>query len=113
MAVSKPLVDVMLLLFLLIIGDNVSTYLCLTTSTETYKVWEANPISAWLFQSVGMVNGMILQLITKGIALVWLYHYSTKSMMHYRLVWFMMLGAVLITGYVNYSNWSIYALLRG
>lgn len=107
------LVDVMTVLFLLIIGDHVSTYLCLTTPTETYKVWEVNPISAWGFGLIGLVPTLILQLVIKGVALVWAYRWAQRSMLHYRFMWFIMIGAVLITGYVNYNNFYIYMLLRG
>jgi hypothetical protein len=109
---SKFLAEVMGLLFLLILGDFVSTYLCLTTPNEFYKVWEVNPLSAWMFGVMGIVPALALQAAIKGGALIWCHHWSQRSMLHYRVMWIMMLGALLITGYANVNNWQIYHLLR-
>jgi hypothetical protein len=102
----------MLCLFLLIVGDCVSTYFCLTTASDEYQVWEFNPISDWMFQAWGLIPGLLVFVLVKGLGLIYLYKRASVSILRHKIVCVFIVGAILITGYVNYNNWSIYALLK-
>lgn len=101
----------MILLMLLVIGDNVSTYLCLTTSSDVYHTWEANPISAWMFQAFGMIPAMLLQTVIKLAALVWVYSLIGDSRSNLRVTWVTVMLLIVVTGYVNLNNWYAYSLM--
>jgi hypothetical protein len=48
------------LTLLLTAADHWTTYLCLRAPVPGWQVSEANPIAAWLFQSLGLVPGILL-----------------------------------------------------
>ncbi len=112
-AVSKALFAVLCVLFVFILGDCVSTYLCLTTPPpEGIAVWEANPVSEWMFQHLGIVSGLAIFVLAKGIALIIVWKWAHVSPGHMLLFLILMSGAILVTAYVNYNNFYIYYLLR-
>ena len=41
-------------------ADHWTTYLCLRAPVAGWRVTEANPLADWLFQSVGLVPGLLL-----------------------------------------------------
>lgn len=41
--------------------DNTTTFFCLNTSVPGFEVTEANPIARWLFDSLGLVEGLLLE----------------------------------------------------
>lgn len=95
----------------LVIGDCVSTYLCLTTPTDEYNVGEANLLSAWLFAQVGLVQGLALSTMIKATLSVWLYR-IVQSRPH--LLTFSTLGmafAVSSTLWANLNNWYIWSVI--
>ena len=49
-----------LLTLLLSVADHWTTYLCLRTPLAGWEVTEANPIADWLFGSVGLVPGLLV-----------------------------------------------------
>ena len=49
-----------LLTVLLSAADHWTTYLCLSTPLADWEVTEANPIADWLFGSVGLVPGLLV-----------------------------------------------------
>ena len=49
-----------LLTLLLTAADHWTTYLCLKSPVPGFDVSEANPIANWLFQSFGLVPGILL-----------------------------------------------------
>lgn len=51
---------------LLTSADHWTTYLCLRTPVSGFEVLEANPFADWLFQSVGLVPGL---LVDSGVTL--------------------------------------------
>jgi hypothetical protein len=52
---------------LLSAADHWTTYLCLRSPVAGFDVSEANPFSAWLFQTVGLVEGLVIDsLLTIG-----------------------------------------------
>jgi hypothetical protein len=54
------------LTILLSAADHWSTYLCLRAPVEGWQVAEANPLAQWLFNSFGLVPGL---LIDSGVTL--------------------------------------------
>jgi hypothetical protein len=48
------------LTLLLTAADHWTTYLCLRAPVPGWEVAEANPIANWLFQSIGLVPGILL-----------------------------------------------------
>ena len=48
------------LTLLLTAADHWTTYLCLRAPVVGWQVTEANPIADWLFQSLGLVPGILL-----------------------------------------------------
>jgi hypothetical protein len=49
-----------LLTLLLTAADHWTTYLCLKAPIPGFQVSEANPIADWLFRSLGLVPGILL-----------------------------------------------------
>jgi hypothetical protein len=49
-----------LLTVLISAADHWTTYLCLRSPVPGWHVSEANPVADWLFQSVGLVPGLLL-----------------------------------------------------
>lgn len=48
------------LTLLLTAADHWTTYLCLRAPVAGWQVAEANPIAEWLFQSIGLVPGILV-----------------------------------------------------
>ena len=57
---------------LLSAADHWTTYLCLRSPVSGFEVTEANPIAAWLFQSVGLIEGLMIDSLLTIIALAFL-----------------------------------------
>lgn len=110
---SQLLIISMTCLFLLVLGDCWSTYLGLITPNVGYHVWEYNQLSGWMFQTFGLIQGLVIFALVKGLGLVYLYTLSKKSAFNNKVISVMVVGAILITGYVNLSNWHIYMMLKG
>jgi len=49
-----------LLTLLLSLADHWTTYLCLRAPQPGWEVTEANPIASWLFDSFGLVPGLLV-----------------------------------------------------
>jgi uncharacterized protein YacL len=60
------------LTLLLSAADHWTTYLCLRSPVSGFDVTEANPIAAWLFQSVGLVEGLMIDSLLTVAALAFL-----------------------------------------
>jgi hypothetical protein len=53
-------------------ADHWTTYLCLRSPIAGWDVVEANPLAAWLFQSTGLVPGLLLDSAVTLSAVVFL-----------------------------------------
>ena len=53
-------------------ADHWTTYLCLRSPISGFDVTEANPFSAWLFDSVGLVEGLLIDSVLTIAALAFL-----------------------------------------
>lgn len=60
------------LTLLLTAADHWTTYLCLRAPVAGWEVSEANPIAAWLFHSVGLVPGILLDSVVTLAAVAFL-----------------------------------------
>jgi hypothetical protein len=49
-----------ILILLLSAADHWTTYLCLRAPLEGWAVTEANPLAEWLFQTLGLVPGLLV-----------------------------------------------------
>lgn len=49
-----------LLTLILSAADHWTTYLCLRSPHDGWEVTEANPLAEWLFQSLGLVPGLLV-----------------------------------------------------
>ncbi len=53
-------------------ADHWTTYLCLRQPVSGWQVTEANPISDWLFQSIGLVPGLLVDSVVTVCAVAFL-----------------------------------------
>ena len=60
------------LTLLLTAADHWTTYLCLRTPVDGWLVTEANPIAEWIFDTLGLVPGLMLDSIVTIFALAFL-----------------------------------------
>lgn len=60
------------LTLLLTAADHWTTYLCLRAPVDGWLVTEANPIAEWLFESLGLVPGLMIDSVVTVFALAFL-----------------------------------------
>ena len=60
------------LVVLLNLADNTTTYLCLRAPVPGFEVGEANPAAAWLFGAVGLMPGLVLEMVVTTAAIAFL-----------------------------------------
>jgi hypothetical protein len=109
---NKVFISVLCVVFLLVLGDCVSTYLCLSTpAPEHLNVWEANLLSAWSFQAIGLVPGLVAFIAIKAAGLVIIYNWAQRGSRERLIFTGLMVGVAVMTAYVNYNNFYIYHLL--
>ena len=68
-----------LLILALSAADHWTTYLCLRAPNTGWEVTEANPIADWLFGSVGLVPGLLVDSGITIAAVVFLVHTKRLS----------------------------------
>lgn len=64
-----------LLAFLVVVfnlADNATTFLCLQAPVPGYHVIEANPFARWLFDTLGLLEGLALETFLTTAAVVFL-----------------------------------------
>ena len=54
------------------LADNATTFLCLRAPVPGFEVVEANPAAAWLFETVGLRQGLLLEMAVTTLAIVFL-----------------------------------------
>lgn len=104
------LLRLLTLVFVLVIGDHLSTYLCLVTPNLTMTGSETNPFSQWLFINIGLAPALILQTTVKAILFYVIYrmyiynpNYPNRQRLLNLSLW-VMLVVLIIT---NINNWYI------
>lgn len=60
------------LVVLLNLADNTTTFLCLRAPVPGFEVMEANPAAAWLFDAVGLLPGLALEMALTTVAIAFL-----------------------------------------
>jgi hypothetical protein len=60
------------LVMLFNLADNTTTFLCLRQPVAGFEVVEANPIARWLFASIGLVEGLVLEMLLTTAAIAFL-----------------------------------------
>ena len=60
------------LVVLLNLADNATTFLCLRAPVPGYEVIEANPAAAWLFNAIGLGQGLALEMAVTTVAIAFL-----------------------------------------
>ncbi len=107
----RTLVGLLVLLYLLVLGDTLSTYLCLGTFSNP-AVIEANPFPRWIFETMGLGLGSTALAFSKSVLLYFLYlihEHRPKSRRVITIGVWVTLAAMTIT---NLNNWYIvYRLL--
>lgn len=83
------------------LADHWTTWLCLRAPVPGWRAAEANPLAAWLFARMGLVEGLLLDSVVTALALLFLVR--TRSVPEpAKLVLF---GAVIVgTGIVVVHN---------
>ena len=61
-----------ILVVLLNVADNVTTFLCLRAPVPGFELSEANPAASWLFGFMGLRSGLIFEMVvtTAAVALL-------------------------------------------
>ncbi len=52
--------------------DNATTFLCLRDPVTGFDVFEANPVARWLFDGVGLAEGLVLEMALSTAAVLFL-----------------------------------------
>jgi hypothetical protein len=60
------------LVVLLNVADNTTTFLCLRAPVPGFEVSEANPAAAWLFGTVGLIPGLVFEMVVTSAAVAFL-----------------------------------------
>ncbi len=82
-------------------ADHWTTYLCLRSPVAGWTVTEANPISDWLFEGVGLVPGLVIDSVVTVVAVILLL--TTSRVPQFAKGAFFSL-VVLTTGYAVINN---------
>ena len=61
-----------ILVVLLNLADNATTFLCLRAPVAGFELSEANPAAAWLFNTVGLGMGLTLEMLVTTAAVAFL-----------------------------------------
>ncbi len=85
-------------------SDHWTTYLCLRKPVDGMEVTEANPLAAWLFERMGLVEGLLLDSVITVLALLFLM--QTRRLPHPVKVTFLVL-VVAGTGYAVVNNLGV------
>jgi hypothetical protein len=61
-----------ILVVLLNVADNTTTFLCLHSPVPGFDVAEANPAASWLFDTIGLVPGLVFEMTVTSAAIAFL-----------------------------------------
>jgi hypothetical protein len=82
-------------------ADHWTTYLCLRNPVAGWEVTEANPISDWLFASIGLVPGLLLDSVVTLFAVGFVL-WTTRLPQFIKGKIFLLI--TLVTGYAVVNN---------
>ena len=52
--------------------DNTTTFLCLRAPVPGFEIFEANPMARWMFEAVGLLEGLLLETVITTAAVAFL-----------------------------------------
>lgn len=52
--------------------DNTTTFLCLREPVNGFEVFEANPVARWIFDAVGLLEGLMIETVITTAAVAFL-----------------------------------------
>ena len=52
--------------------DNATTFLCLRDPNTHFDVYEANPIARWIFDGIGLTQGLAVETVITTLAVLYL-----------------------------------------
>jgi hypothetical protein len=52
--------------------DNTTTFLCLRAPVNGFEVFEANPVARWIFDAVGLFEGLMIETVITTAAIAFL-----------------------------------------
>lgn len=52
--------------------DNATTFLCLYRPVSGFEVFEANPVARWLFDGMGLLEGLLIETLLTTLAIAFL-----------------------------------------
>jgi hypothetical protein len=61
-----------ILVILLNLADNTTTFLCLRAPVAGFELSEANPAAAWMFGMFGLRTGLIVEMLVTSAAVIFL-----------------------------------------
>ena len=89
------------LVLLLNLADNATTYFCLVEPIPGFLVVEANPVARWVFDSIGLLKGLVFEMgvttLTVGF-LIW------TSVLSPRLRMAILLVLIVLPGIAVWNN---------
>ena len=54
------------------VTDNATTFLCLRRPVEGFEIVEVNPIARWLFEQIGLLEGLVVEMGMTTLAVAFL-----------------------------------------
>lgn len=74
----RTLIVLFILNILLNLADNYTTWYCLSMPyQDTYIPYESNPLGAWLFRTMGLVNGLAFDSLFSAVLMYWFIRSTT------------------------------------
>lgn len=98
----RVLLGVLVVLFNL--ADNTTTFLCLRAPVPGFEVMEANPAAAWLFDAIGLQQGLILEMVVTSVAIAFLVA-TTRISPRMKLALLAVLAA--LPAWAALNNWQV------
>jgi len=84
--------------------DNFTTFRCLAEPIAGVQVYEANPLAAWTFDSVGLVPGLLTEMLLSALAITFLV-YSTTFSLRVRIA--ILVAMVVLPAYAVVNNLQV------
>ena len=92
-----------ILTLLLSAADHWTTYLCLRSPVDGWQIDEANPLADWLFQSVGLAQGLVIDSVVTLFAVGFLL--TTRQIPEVAKGFFFAM-VIAWTGFAVFNNWQ-------
>jgi hypothetical protein len=84
--------------------DNLTTYACLSTDVPGVEMYEANPLAAWAFGTIGLAQGLVLEMVLCLVAVLFLIRSSGLAQ---RLRYGLLAGLAILPGAAALWNFHV------